>query len=374
MAATQYVGAHYVPHGWEEWNPNTYYDGLFCVSYNYSWFIAKQNVPVGISPVNTEYWAPYSLTTGAQQELVDLVNRYEPQHGIPEGTDFNRILNPGNYYLVGGRGYLNAPFNNNHGSMSVRKISDTSDNVIQLVRQAGEYPLTYQRQVGSLGATEWFVMENPRALEYYNFNGSWINNVDVFNTIVSESKTKWYKFGTGCSNTPSMNNYFTVIQTGGQAFAFGGVGSKNTVAMAYWASESNRWTGWQNFGNTNFMESLAFNHMIKVGTKSKTTTPYEYTIYLRNGYDKRFSGLLMTNNSGGGGRIDFIWANNNGNLSTHQLTESGISYRISLNNSGIVITSEDPYLDLVMISTGQSYGAGPDLNNFNFKNAPYSLV
>lgn len=382
MAATQYVGASYVPHGWEEWNPNTYYDGLFCVSYNYSWFIAKQNVPVGISPVNTEYWAPYSLTTGAQQELVDLVKRYDPTEQLPEGTDFNAITTPGNYILqpTDGTRYVNEPPNpiNLNGQLHVEFQSFPLGNVVQEVNYpgtGGSGYMTWRRiQAGTDRHWEpWVNTVNSLALDYYNFNGPFINNVDVFDTIKNGQESKWYRFGTGCTNTPAMMNYFMVYQANGQAFAFGGIERRSTVATAYWSNSESKWIGWHNIVNSSFIDNVAFNHMIKVGMKSKPTPPYEYTIYLRKNYSKRFSGILITNNSGGGGRFDLIWANNNGHLSTHELVESGVNYTISLNNSGIVITSEDPYLDVFMMSTGQSYGANAGLNNFNFQAAPYSL-
>lgn len=384
MAATQYIGAHYVPHGWEEWNPNTYYDGLFCVSYNYSWFIAKQNVPVGISPVNTEYWAPYSLTTGAQQELEEFVRRYNPTESLPDEFDIDTVMEPGEYFfnnyknLIGGPRYQ---FITNYpkeikGTLSVRRCADTFKPKYTILKRLTldmEYPWVFtSEQTTNSGFSPWRI-ESSASFMTGALSSNIINNADVFETLERSDITKYYYFGTGCTNAPAMQNYFTVIQTGGQAVAFGGIGSKNTFATAYWSSSVNRWIGWQNIGNSSFIENMAFNHLIKVGMKSKSTAPYEYTIYLREGYSKRFSGILITNNSGGDGRFDLIWANNSGNLSTHELMESGINYTISLNNSGIVVASEDPYLDVFMVSTGQSYGANPGLNNFNFQNTPYSL-
>lgn len=384
MAATQYVGAHYVPHGWEEWNPNTYYDGLFCVSYNYSWFIAKQNVPVGISPVNTEYWAPYSLTTGAQQELEEFVRRYNPTESLPDEFDIDTVMEPGEYFfnnyknLTGGPRYQ---FITNYtkaikGTLSVRRCADTFKPKYTILKRLTldmEYPWVFtSSQTTNSEFSPWHI-ESSASFMTGALSSNIINNVDVFETLERSNITKYYYFGTGCTNTPAMGNFFTVIQTGGQAFAFGGIGSRNTMAISYWSNNTNRWIEWQNFGNSSFIDAMAFNHMVKAGMKSKKTTPYEYTIYLRSGYTKRFSGLLITNTSSGDGRLDFIWSNNNGNLSTHQLTESVVSFTISATNSGIVITSEDPYLDIAMVSTGQSYGADPRLTNFNFQSAPYQL-
>lgn len=293
MAATQYIGAKYVPHGWEEWNQDTYYDGLFCVSYNYSWFIAKQNVPVGISPVNTEYWAPYSLTTGAQQELVDLVRRYDPETALPPGTDFNNIISPGKYILKGNSNYANAPFNNNNGAMTVSRISDQSNSVIQRVESSGNYPTTYQRQAGNNYCTEWFVVENSKALADYNYNGTWLNNVDVFETLGNNLPATVFKFGEGCTNAPNNSNYFYVEVRNNIATAYGC--SEKSLAISRRIGQT--WEKWTMFPNANFFYTVSTTNFMILPIRDTQNNYHFY--YKLNSETIRFCGILMLNESNG---------------------------------------------------------------------------
>lgn len=256
---TQYVGAHYVPHGWEEWNPNTYYDGLFCVSYNYSWFIAKQNVPVGISPVNTEYWAPYSLTTGAQQELEDFVRRYNPTVSLPDNFDIDTVMDPGEYFfnnyknLTGGPRYQ---FITNYtkaikGTLSVRRCGDTFKPKYTILKRLTldmEYPWVFtSAQTTNSGFSPWRIESSA------GFNTGamteWINNADVFETMIPSNQTRYYYFGAGCTNMPPMETYVIVVQTGYKALAFGGIGNKNSMATTYYDEDRKRWANWNTAAN-----------------------------------------------------------------------------------------------------------------------------
>lgn len=266
MAATQYVGAHYVPHGWEEWNPNTYYDGLFCVSYNYSWFIAKQNVPVGISPVNTEYWAPYSLTTGAQQELEEFVRRYNPTESLPDDFDIDTVMEPGEYFfnnykrLTGGPRYQ---FITNYtkaikGTLSVRRCADTFKPKYTILKRLTldmEYPWVFtSAQTTNSGFSPWQIESSA------GFNTGamteWINNADVFETMIPSNQTRYYYFGAGCTNMPPMETYVIVVQTGYKAFAFGGLGNKNSTATTYYDADRKKWANWNTAANRETWRSI----------------------------------------------------------------------------------------------------------------------
>lgn len=109
MAVTQYVGPKIVPHGFTNWNATTAYDGLYCAYYGYQWYIACNGpVPVGVSPVDREYWAPYSLNSGDIQNITAKVNQLFPTTELTAGTDLNSIIQPGNYCL-GGTDYDNIP-------------------------------------------------------------------------------------------------------------------------------------------------------------------------------------------------------------------------------------------------------------------------
>lgn len=109
MAVTQYVGPKIVPHGFTDWNATTAYDGLYCAYYGYQWYIACNGpVPVGVSPVDREYWAPYSLNSGDIQNITARVNSLFPTTELTAGTDLNSITQPGNYCL-GGINYVNIP-------------------------------------------------------------------------------------------------------------------------------------------------------------------------------------------------------------------------------------------------------------------------
>ena len=355
MAATQYVGAHYVPHGWEEWNPNTYYDGLFCVSYNYSWFIAKQNVPVGISPVNTEYWAPYSLTTGAQQELVDLVSRYDPKTAIPPNTNFDTILGPGTYFLNSNSNYINAPFNNNNGSMTVKKISERSEAVIQRVESAGDYPSTYQRQVGGGYSTQWFIMENPKLLDYYNFEGDWLNNVDVFETIGNYSPARVFKFGINCTNAPINSQHFYVEVRNNIAVAYGT--SEKSLAIA--RRNSTGWEDWVLFPNANFFYRVATNNMMVEPVKDSKNNYHFY--YKKDSGTIRFSGLLLINESNGNGALVFL--ENNGSTLTKTKLAGSLdplpAIQMLINEEGIheiLVSSGGLYDSIRLITSNNNIG------------------
>lgn len=386
MAATQYIGAKYVPHGWEEWNQDTYYDGLFCVSYNYSWFIAKQNVPVGISPVNTEYWAPYSLTTGAQQELVDLVRRYDPTDSLPEGFDIDTVMEPGEYFFNNYKNLHGGPryqFITNYtlpikGTLSVRRCSDTSKPKYTILKRLTldmQMPWVFtSSQTTNSGFSPWMIESSSSFMT--GAKAEWVNNVDVFDTILNSSLTRYYYFGTGCTNTPGMGNYFVVMQTGGQAFAFGGISSKNTISMAYWSSNENRWIGWENIPNGEFMNTAGYNHLIKRPIKRNTSAPYDYTFVRTPGAAIRSSGLILTNNSSGAGRLDFIWSNNASTLSQTAIVENSVDITISLNaDKNIIITSNDPYLDIVMVSTDYYYGSTfSEPYKFNYNFTPYRII
>lgn len=257
MAATQYIGAHYVPHGWEEWNPNTYYDGLFCVSYNYSWFIAKKNVPVGISPVNTEYWAPYSLTTGAQQDIVNLVNQFLPQEALPNRTDLNRITTPGEYMLDGDYTYVNMPKDLTDAyncTLTVKRLSTIDPTMVnQELRTSGNNPFIFYRSKHYNSTpddwTNWYLTAYGDALRDYSYKSNWLTGVDVFDTMKPSTLAKWYYFATDCTNTPTTQNYWAILQRGGIAIAFG-----RSLAITTSKSDGgwNNWTIYSKSGGAQY--------------------------------------------------------------------------------------------------------------------------
>lgn len=128
MAVTQYVGPKIVPHGFTDWNATTAYDGLYCAYYGYQWYIACNGpVPVGVSPVDREYWAPYSLNSGDIQNITAKVNSLFPQTYLSDGTDLNTITEPGKYLLASASAYGNmAPISSpGDGILEVEKIGDT---------------------------------------------------------------------------------------------------------------------------------------------------------------------------------------------------------------------------------------------------------
>lgn len=388
MSATQYIGAHYVPHGWEEWNPNTYYDGLFCVSYNYSWFIAKQNVPVGVSPVNTEYWAPYSLTTGAQQELEEFVRRYNPTESLPDDFDIDTVMEPGEYFfnnyknLIGGPRYQ---FITNYpkaikGTLSVRRCSDNFKPKYTILKRLTldmEYPWVFtSAQTTNSGFSPWQI-ESSASFMTGALSSNIINNADVFETLERSDITKYYYFGSGCTNTPAMQQYFNVIQTGGQAFAFGGIGSKNTVAIAYWSNSINRWIGWQNIPNSSYINNLGFTSMVTIPVHSTGPNGEHLYNFWKNNINnvRRTTLLVIINNSGGNGRIDFVEVKTGSITNTKIAGSDSISAEYSIGNSGeITITSDDQYMDVIALCTNPMYGAKSNLSPiFNTYHNPYVM-
>lgn len=387
MAATQYVGAHYVPHGWEEWNQNTYYDGLFCVSYNYSWFIAKQNVPVGISPVNTEYWAPYSLTTGAQQELEEFVRRYNPTESLPDDFDIDTVMEPGEYFfnnyknLIGGPRYQ---FITNYpkaikGTLSVRRCADTFKPKYTILKRLTldmEMPWVFtSSQTTNSGFSPWQI-ESSASFMTGALSSNIINNADVFEKLERSDITKYYYFGSGCTNTPAMQQYFNVIQTGGQAFAFGGIGSKNTVAMAYWDNSSNRWIGWQNIPNSSYMNNLGFSSMVITPVNTgESSGIYFYRVWRSNLNNvTRSAFLTLICNSAGNYALDVVKIQQS-NAIMNNISGTGVEREYSIGSNGeLLIKSPDQYLDIKIISTNAMYGATTNRSPiFNTAHNPYVM-
>ena len=386
MAATQYVGAHYVPHGWEEWNPNTYYDGLFCVSYNYSWFIAKQNVPVGISPANTEYWAPYSLTTGAQQELEEFVRRYNPTESLPDEFDIDTVMEPGEYFfnnykrLTGGPRY---PFINNYtkaikGTLSVRRCADTFKPKYTILKRLTldmEYPWVFtSSQTTNSGFSPWQI-ESSAAFNTGAMS-KWENNVDVFETIIAENESRYYYFGTGCTNAPPMGSYFIVFQSGGQALAYGGTGTRNTIATAYW-SNNVKWNGWQSIPNSSYVNNLGFGSMIIKPVNTGASGGYYFYRFWKNNLNtvSRSTLLVLINDDNGNGRIDYVLVKTGSITSSKIAGDNDINAEYLIGSSGeIMIKSNNANLAVRAISTNELYGATSNLSPiFNTSHNPYVM-
>lgn len=145
MAVTQYVGPKIVPHGFTDWNATTAYDGLYCAYYGYQWYIACNGpVPVGVSPVDREYWAPYSLNSGDIQNITAKVNSLFPQAYLSQGTDLNTITEPGNYMLGDISSYVNSINIKTDGALSVIKKNPTQ--IIQSIKSMRNgFPVEYER-------------------------------------------------------------------------------------------------------------------------------------------------------------------------------------------------------------------------------------
>lgn len=385
MAATQYVGAHYVPHGWEEWNPNTYYDGLFCVSYNYSWFIAKRNVPVGISPVNTEYWAPYSLTTGSQQELEDFVRRYNPTESLPDDFDIDTVMDPGEYFfnnynnLTGGPRYQ---FITNYtrpikGTLSVRRCADTFKPKYTILKRLTldmEYPWVFtSSQTTNSGFSPWQIESSA------GFNTGamteWINNADVFETMIPSNQTRYYYFGVGCTNMPAMETYVIVVQTGYKAFAFGGLGNKNSTATSYYDADKKRWANWNTAANRETWKSItrifpiqkftSTNNKAILYSDSITYAGVFYLIRTRNNHIEIGSFNLVWDGTTNPA-INSYWSNNTNRLFT---------FTPVVNNR--LLTVEISYgeseFDGIAIGTSASIGLDGNVPGL-LRDAPYKIT
>lgn len=68
----QYIGARYVPKFAEpfEWNPNMSYEPLTIVGYLKSSFTSKKQVPAGVAPTDTNYWARTGDYNGQIEEVI----------------------------------------------------------------------------------------------------------------------------------------------------------------------------------------------------------------------------------------------------------------------------------------------------------------
>lgn len=378
MAATQYVGAKYVPHGWEEWNQDTYYDGLFCVSYNYSWFIAKQNVPAGISPVNTEYWAPYSLTTGAQQELVELVNKYNPERPLENNTNLNNVLEPGVYYLDGSLNYINNPTQGTYCTLEVRKISVTS--VIQIIFTGGSNGTIWTRQCSSelSQIRDWQLVADKRVVSEYTENNlnKWVDNVDVFEYVKNENRTRVYFFGVECQNMPTYSPYFIMEQRHGILLAWGGSGTGSTVAVSYFDTVINTWKPWSIMPNSRYMNNLGFNHMT-IRPIQSGDGPYKYTFYLKQGDHNvlRTTILLLMNGGNGSGAVYIIYVRTDNTIISNIINKESVFPNVTFsndNNKNLVIETDDQYLNIIGISVNDAYGAiSYNSPTFNSRYSPW---
>lgn len=385
MAATQYVGAHYVPHGWEEWNQNTYYDGLFCVSYNYSWFIAKQNVPAGISPVNTEYWAPYSLTTGAQHEMEEFVRRYNPTESLPDDFDIDTVMDPGEYFfnnyhnLTGGPRYqfITDYTREIKGTLSVRRCADTFKPKYTILKRLTldmEYPWVFtSAQTTNSGFSPWQIESSAG----FNLGAmtTWINNADVFETIIPSNQTKYYYFGTGCTNMPAMETFIIVIQTGYKAFAFGGLGNKNSTATSCYNLSEKRWTNWNTAANRETWQSItqlfpmqhftSTNHKAILYSGSTTYAGVFYLIRTRNNKIEIGSFNLVWDGTSNPA-ISSYWSNNTNRLFT---------FTPVVNNRllTVEISYEGSEFDGLAIGTAPSIGFDGNVPGL-LREAPYKIT
>lgn len=72
MSVRQYIGARYVPKFVGQWDANTSYESLSIVLYGNSSYTSKAQVPAGIAPTNTEYWAE----TGNYNGHIDALQKY----------------------------------------------------------------------------------------------------------------------------------------------------------------------------------------------------------------------------------------------------------------------------------------------------------
>ena len=370
MGVTQYVGARYVPHGWTEWNAETVYDGLYCVSYNYGWYISKKPVPAGVSPTNCKYWAYYSLSTEGEQELVELVNRFNPTEYLPEGTDLNTITTPGHYILgsVTGVRYVNEPFNpaNKNGTLDVTYLSFPVGNVMQIVNYpdtgTGNYEQFKRCQYGTArNWRSWQKTLESNMILAYNFDNNWINNVDVFQYVKNEVQTRFYAFGYGCTNTPTYSPYFMVEQRNGIMMSWGGTGSGNSVAVSYWSSNTNTWQAWSVMPNSRYMNMLGFGHM-NIRPIMSGDGPYKYTFYRKEGElpVSRNTMLIIMNDINGTGAAYLLYCKTSGNFSKYLIhKEDGFTEpTFSIDSQkNIVMESPNEYLDICGFGTNSTYGA-----------------
>lgn len=170
MAVTQYVGPKIVPHGFTDWNAATAYDGLYCAYYGYQWYIACNGpVPVGVSPVDREYWAPYSLNSGDIQNITAKVNSLFPTTELPSGTDLNNFTTVGSYMLGGDYSYINSPYKNKTPSGCIFEVkargTDNNNNILPaqfIYNSADQYGEGYYRYYNSKGWQEWNKIWNGR--------------------------------------------------------------------------------------------------------------------------------------------------------------------------------------------------------------------
>lgn len=73
----QYIGARYVPKFDGDWDNTKPYEAMVVVSYNGNSYTSKKNVPVGVSPTNTSYWAltgDYNSLVSELREKVDAID------------------------------------------------------------------------------------------------------------------------------------------------------------------------------------------------------------------------------------------------------------------------------------------------------------
>lgn len=68
----QYIGARYVPKFDGEWDNAKIYEPLTIVSFNNSSYTSKKEVPAGVLPTDTEYWAVSGTMSG---QILDLQQR-----------------------------------------------------------------------------------------------------------------------------------------------------------------------------------------------------------------------------------------------------------------------------------------------------------
>lgn len=378
MSVTQYVGARYVPHGWTEWNAETVYDGLYCVSYNYGWYIAKKPVPAGVSPTNCKYWAYYSLSTEGEQELVELVNRFNPEEPLESNTDLNNVLEPGVYYLDGSLNYVHNPAPAVYCSMEVNKISATS--VIQTITTGGSVGTIWTRQCSSelSQIRDWQLVADKRVVAEYTENNlnTWVNNVDVFEYVKNEYRTRVYFFGTECQNMPTYSPYYIMEQRHGILLAWGGSGTGDTVAVSYFDTARNAWRPWSIMPNSKYMNQLSFAHMYMRPIRSGTG-PYKYTFYIKEGNFQvtRTTVLFIMNGTSGGGGVYISYIRSGGGVNTQIINkdDSFSDITISLDdNHNIVIETNDEFLEAIGICTNSIYGAiSYGSPSFNAQYAPW---
>lgn len=96
MSVRQYIGARYVPKFVGQWDANTSYESLSIVLYGNSSYTSKVQVPAGIAPTNTEYWAMTGNFNGFIEDLnnnvSDLKNSISSFENVKLYTQDNGIL------------------------------------------------------------------------------------------------------------------------------------------------------------------------------------------------------------------------------------------------------------------------------------------